>query len=301
MIATSDPGENLVRSGNGALARVPQRAFGENEWVSLALESCARHLEPAIASGQPYRIANAIRAVVHVPTAEQRDAVINAVCDGLLTAAYTSRNARMVTEIAQARSVIVRVLTELDERTERSAIEPTLLRETVDGFVRMTALVDRRLAERLDATGRFAARIGAAMHLPPAAVLNIEFAGRMHDIGAIGGVSELKPVGPLSEAFLLDVPQLAHLAPIVRSHRERFDGSGFPDGLRGNEIPLESRVISVAATFVERITAAPEHEALLPQDVCHDLALHAGTHYDPDVVAATLQLLHFRQRTNRSA
>jgi response regulator RpfG family c-di-GMP phosphodiesterase len=314
MIATDAPGEISVQPDE-ALARVPQRAFGETEWVAMALQGCAQHLEPAIISGQPYRIANAIRAIVHVPTTEQRHAVITATCDTLLTNAYTSRNARLVNAVAEARGIIEGVLSDLDEIAERTELEPAVLRETVEGFVRMAAMVDTRLADRLDATGRLAARIGNALHLSRQVVTDIEFAGCLHDIGMIGvsrgtrakddlhGRRErgMKSHTIAGENFLQDVPALAHLAPIVRSHHERFDGSGFPDGLRGDEIPLESRVISVAAAFVERVSAVAEQDVLSPQDVCEELAMRAGTHFGPDVVAATLQLLHFRQRTNRSA
>jgi HD-GYP domain-containing protein (c-di-GMP phosphodiesterase class II) len=314
MIATNAPGELGVQTDD-ALARVPQRAFGDTEWVAMALKASAQHLEPAIASGQPYRIANAIRAIVHVPTAEQRHAVITAACDTLLTNAYTSRNARLVSAVAEARGIIDTVLIGLDEIAERTELEPAVLRETVDGFVRMAALIDPRLADRLEATGRLAARIGNALHLSRQVVTDIEFAGCLHDIGMVSmpGSSRtkdelhsrkergLKSHTIVGESFLQDVPALAHLAPIVRSHHERFDGSGYPDGLRGNEIPLESRVISVAAAFIERITAAPNQDVLLPQDVCQELLMHSGTRFDPDVVSATLQLLHFRQRTNRSA
>jgi response regulator RpfG family c-di-GMP phosphodiesterase len=314
MIATNAPGE-IDLQPDDALARIPQRAFGESEWVAMALRGCAQHLEPAIISGQPYRIANAIRAIVHVPTTEQRHAVVTATCDTLLANAYTSRNSRLVNAVAEARGTIDMVMTSLDEIAERTELEPAVLRETVDGFVRMAAMVDPRLADRLDATGRLAARIGNALHLNRQVVTDIEFAGCLHDIGMVSmfGTSRSKDElhgrkdrGQKShtivgESFLQDIPALAHLAPIVRSHHERFDGSGFPDGLRGNEIPIESRVISVAAAFVDRITAAGEEDALLPQDVCEELAARAGSHFDPDVVSATLNLLHFRQRTNRSA
>ena len=89
---------------------------------------------------------------------------------------------------------------------------------------------------------------------------------------------------------------MAHLAPIVRSHHERYDGHGYPDGLQGDEIPLASRIISVAAAFVDLITASAQFEAMLPNDACRELAVRAGTEFDPDVVTATLHLLHFRQR-----
>ncbi len=173
---------------------------------------------------------------------------------------------------------------------EREAAAPAVLREMVDGYVQIVSLLDPRLAERLDATGRLAVRIGSAMHQSPAELLDIEFAGRLHEIGTLSG-----------EAFLQRIPSLAHLAPIVRSHRERFDGRGYPDGLRGAEIPLASSIVGVAAAFVELVTESPDAPTLLPNDACHELSLAAGTRFDPAVVNAILHVLHFRRQTGRSA
>jgi HD-GYP domain-containing protein (c-di-GMP phosphodiesterase class II) len=301
MIASTQSAD--IGNIHGPLSRVPARAFGESDWVTLALENCAAYLEPAIASGKPYRIANAIRAVAHAPTPEQVDDIVDAVCDHMLAEAYTNRNSRMITAVADARTVVEGVLAEINEQSERAALEPALLRETIDGFVRMAGLSDKRLADRLDAVGSLAARIAAAMHVPRSMVLNAEFAGRLHDIGLMSVPKErgLKTHSIIGESFIAAVPSIAHLAPIVRSHHERYDGSGFPDGLRADEIPLESRIICVAAAFIDLITETSRHKAISPQDACEELAGHTGSKFDPDVVTATLHLLHYRQRTNRSA
>jgi HD-GYP domain-containing protein (c-di-GMP phosphodiesterase class II) len=238
---------------------------------------------------------------------EQLDDVVGAACDAALEEAYAFRDTRVISNVTAARSVIGTVVAELRERTERDAMTPAVLRETVDGYVQIVALLNQRMAERLDAVGRFAMRIGSAMHLPPSAVLEIELAGRLHDIGTLSvpaanpATDALAGRPTVGESFLRSVPSLAHLAPIVRSHRERFDGRGYPDGLSGAEIPLASRIISVAAAFVDSMTESPTRTNVLANDACHELLLYSGTRFDPDVVTATLHLLRFRRRTNRSA
>jgi HD-GYP domain-containing protein (c-di-GMP phosphodiesterase class II) len=289
------------------LARVPQRSFGDTSWITLALQSCVQHLTPAIQSGVPSRIANAVRAIAHAPTAEQVDDVLGATCDTLLSEAYAARDSRLISNVAKARTVIETVVGELRDRNQREAIDPGHLRETVDTYVRIVALSDRRAAQRFDAVGHLAARIGSAMHLSPPTLLEVELAGRMHDIGTLAipestySPQAFEEHSTVGEAFLNGVPSLAFLAPIVRSHHERFDGKGYPDGLAGEEIPVASRIISVAAAFVDLITESPAHEAVLPNTACRKLAAAAGTQFDPRVVTATLRLLQFRQRTNRSA
>jgi response regulator RpfG family c-di-GMP phosphodiesterase len=271
------------RDADRVLARIPQRAFDDTAWVTLAIKSCAQHLAPAIVLGKPHDIANAVRAIAHAPTLEQLDDVIGAACDAAVSEAYAVRDTRLISNIASARSVIGTVISEIRERKEREVIAPTVLRETVDGYVKIVALLDKSIAERLELAGRL--HDIATLTLPGTACATESF--------------ERHPV--VGEAFIRSVPSLAHLAPIVRSHRERFDGKGYPDGLQGAEIPLSSRIISVAAAFVDLVTESPERAAVLPYDACHELSLAAGTRFDPDVVAATLHLLRVRQRTNRSA
>jgi HD-GYP domain-containing protein (c-di-GMP phosphodiesterase class II) len=307
MMASRQFGDAQPREIDEVLARVPQRAFGHTTWVTLALKGCADHLAPAIASGKSRRIADAIRAIAHAPTPEQVDDVVGAACDTMLSKAYAVRDSRLIANVTGARTIIGRVIGEMRERAELDAVAPAMLRETVDGHVKIVGLVNERLAERLDSVGRLAARIGSVMRLPAPAVLEIELAGRLHDIGtlALPGTTSAADAfdrhAIAGEVFLLGIPSLAHLAPIVRSHHERFDGRGYPDGLRGAEIPLASRIISVAAAFVDLVTESAAQKAVLANDACHQLTLGAGAQFDPDVVAATLDLLNFRRRANRSA
>jgi HD-GYP domain-containing protein (c-di-GMP phosphodiesterase class II) len=295
------------RDSRGTLARVSERTFGDTGWVSLALKSCIEHLVPAIGSGDAHRVANTVRAIAHAPTLEQVDDVITAACDAVLSDAYAARDPRSISLVADARTVIGLVIAELRDRSEREAVAPYLLRETVDGYVRLVALVNKRIAERLDAVGNLAVRIGSVMQLSAPDLLDIELAGRLHDIGmlSVAGAASVEDVITdhvvAAENFVKSVPSLAHLAPIVRAHHERFDGQGTPDGLTGAEIPLASRIIAVAAAFVDLVTGSTAHKAALPNRACQKIAVAAATRFDPDVVAATLHLLRFRHRTNRSA
>jgi HD-GYP domain-containing protein (c-di-GMP phosphodiesterase class II) len=239
----------------------------------LALKSCIEHLVPAIGSGDAHRVANTVRAIAHAPTLEQVDDVITAACDAVLSDAYAARDPRSISLVADARTVIGLVIAELRERSEREAVAPYLLRETVDGYVRLVALVNKRIAERLDAVGNLAVRIGSVMQLSAPDLLDIELAGRLHDIGmlSVAGAASVEDVITdhvvAAENFVKSVPSLAHLA----------------------------------AAFVDLVTGSTAHKAALPNRACQKIAVAAATRFDPDVVAATLHLLRFRHRTNRSA
>lgn len=77
-----------------------------------------------------------------------------------------------------------------------------------------------------------------------------------------------------------------HVLPGVRSHHERMDGTGYPDGLAGDEIPLAPRIIAVADTFDAMTTSRPYREGLSPQRAAAEILSASGTQFCPRVVAA---------------
>lgn len=78
---------------------------------------------------------------------------------------------------------------------------------------------------------------------------------------------------------------------IIRNHHERLDGSGYPDGLRGGELPLSLRIVCVADSFDAMISKRPHRDAMSIEQVIAELSRMAGKHYDP-LVVETLRLLH---------
>ena len=125
------------------------------------------------------------------------------------------------------------------------------------------------------------------------------FASLLHDIGKLA-ISErilLKP-GPLTpeerEAveqhprigyrLIVRVPALREMGPGVLHHHERWDGAGYPDGLHGDEIPLEARLIAVADAFSAMREQRPYRDAISLEAACEELERSAGTQFDPAVV-----------------
>ena len=125
----------------------------------------------------------------------------------------------------------------------------------------------------------------------------------LHDIGKIGVPDYIlhKP-GPLTpeewddmkrhpaigQDMLHDISFLAGAAEIVRSHHERFDGKGYPRGLRGDEISLGARIFAAADAFDAMTTDRPYRKALLPEMAKEEIVRHSGTQFDPQVVQAFL-------------
>jgi putative nucleotidyltransferase with HDIG domain len=84
---------------------------------------------------------------------------------------------------------------------------------------------------------------------------------------------------------------LQPLIPMIRSHHERLDGKGYPDGLRGERIPLSARIVSVADCFNAMIGRRPYRPPLSPSIALEELVRHAGTQFDPDIVEAMAQIV----------
>ena len=133
----------------------------------------------------------------------------------------------------------------------------------------------------------------------------IERAGFLHDAGKVG-ISRciLDKPGPLSDleynrikahpgmssALLKTVKCLADHAPLVRHHHERFDGKGYPDRLKGADIPIGSRILAVADTY-DAMTSDRAYRKGLPDRVAREeIIRYAKIMYDPDVVEAFLQI-----------
>ena len=132
-----------------------------------------------------------------------------------------------------------------------------------------------------------------------------EYGFLLHDAGKVGVPERIlgKP-GPLTAAewrvmrthpligyqMLASIPFMQNAAEIVRSHHEMFDGSGYPEGLKGDEITPPARVFAVVDAFDAMTTDRPYRAALTIQQAADELERMAGTQFDPEVVAAFVPL-----------
>jgi HD-GYP domain-containing protein (c-di-GMP phosphodiesterase class II) len=157
--------------------------------------------------------------------------------------------------------------------------------------------------------------VGEALELDAERRHELEFAALLHDIGKLRLPREiLDKEGGLSEAewaLMRRHPEdgqrmleragglLGDIAPAVRAHHERWDGRGYPDGLRGAAIPLAARIIAACDAFHAMTTTRPYRPAMPVTDALTELRACAGRQFDPDVVEAIL-LLH-RDRLSATA
>jgi putative two-component system response regulator len=152
---------------------------------------------------------------------------------------------------------------------------------------------------------RYAVRTAVQLGFTDDALEHVRLGGELHDIGKIGTREAIlnKPAPLTGEEFQhvkehsalgekILTPFLAHspmVLRIVRSHHERIDGSGFPDGLRGTRIPLEARVVAVVDAFDAMTTNRAYRPQLPVPHAVDELRRCAGVHFDAEVVEAFLK------------
>ncbi len=150
----------------------------------------------------------------------------------------------------------------------------------------------------------YSVAIGKAMRLPANQVENLRRASILHDLGKIG-VREavLNKPGRLSDEeyneimrhpevatkILEPIPFFRPLLPAILHHHERFDGKGYPGGLSGCDIPLESRIMAISDTF-DAMTSTRAYRKALPMDAANaEIRRCAGSQFDPDIVPVFLE------------
>jgi response regulator RpfG family c-di-GMP phosphodiesterase len=149
---------------------------------------------------------------------------------------------------------------------------------------------------------RYATAIGHELGLPAALLQELEFGSRLHDIGKIGiRETVLNKDGALTEdeyRHVMEHPvigwrllaplmrEMPHALAVVRSHHERVDGRGTPDGLRGQEIPIEARITAVADSFDAMTSGRPYRAGVSVEEAVAELRRCAGTQFCTECVAA---------------
>jgi two-component system, cell cycle response regulator len=172
------------------------------------------------------------------------------------------------------------------------------------------------LQEQLAGIGSLAGNVGRMLGLRRDELADLERAAQLHDLGKLAVPEEIlsKP-GPLDErewAFvrqhtivgeriLRASPALRSVATVVRATHENWDGSGYPDGLSGEDIPLASRIIRACNAFVAMTSRRPYRDAMSVEDALDELERCAGTDFDATVVRVLVARVRDEHEAERAA
>jgi len=198
------------------------------------------------------------------------------------------------------------------ERTKQLAEKHQELRrayvQTIGALAEAVDAKDAYTRGHSERVGVYASKVAAEMGFPKEFIERVYIAGLLHDVGKIGvrdavitkpdsldadEYREIMKHPEIGARILEPVTFLADIVPCVRHHHEWFDGSerGYPHHLRGDQIPLPSRIILVADTVEAMTSDRPYRKALSLERVVRELHKYAGSQFDPTCVEAMLRLL----------
>ena len=186
--------------------------------------------------------------------------------------------------------------------------------ETVIALSKTLETRDLHSASHSKLMASLSEQMGVQFNLSVRETRQLCWAALLHDIGKIGIEDTiLKKPGPLSESewavikthpeigaqIVRGVSGLESIAPLILTHHERYDGKGYPAGLKGDEIPLGGRILAVVDTYSTMIEGRPYQEKCTHAEALKEIIDNAGSAYDPDVVKAFISLFDGSQEKDQ--
>ncbi|HET7171131.1 MAG TPA: HD-GYP domain-containing protein [Gaiellales bacterium] len=202
---------------------------------------------------------------------------------------------------------LIEELEEANERLEEANEQLRLVNISFAGaMVRALDERDKYTAGHSAAVAVYSRDIARALGLPRDEVMRIHLAALVHDIGKIGLRAELlekrsaldddewaemREHPAIGARILAEVEDYSDIALVVRSHHERWDGAGYPDGLAGDGIPRLARIIAVADSYNAMTSDRPYRAAMSTERAIQQLVLGKGTQFEAPVVDAFIEIL----------
>jgi HD-GYP domain-containing protein (c-di-GMP phosphodiesterase class II)/putative methionine-R-sulfoxide reductase with GAF domain len=295
----------LQSADDGALERLA--AFPQDD---RDVRIAAEHLEPWLGRRDPYTVDAAdYAAIASVPEGtEGRFAIAPFMIAnrwGVVAAAIASRSPHDDRDLELLGSIALQTRLALQTATSYETLERTFL-STVEALANALEAKDEYTSSHARWITDLALRVGEELGLEPRELKRLELGALFHDIGKIGIPSRIltKP-GPLTaeerdvvqshpvlgDRILAPIEQLGEVRLIVRCAHEHYDGSGYPDRLTGEQIPLESRIVLACDAYHAMTTDRPYRKSLGEAEARRRLVEASGAQFDPQVVDALLRVL----------
>jgi len=280
-------------------------AFGHPAGDGLLVRLAARLADAVGPGGRAYRLGGDEFCVLVSPGRDGTEA-IRATCSAALNErgeGFEVTSSFGVVSLPEEASTPTQALQLADRRmyARKGGRRMSAGRQSRDVLLR--TLSERRpdLQIRLRDIGELALAVGRELHMGPEGLDEVARAAELHDVGKIAvpdaildkpgaldsvewGFMRRHPL--IGERILLAAPALRPVARLVRSSHERWDGGGYPDGLRGDAIPLGARVVAVCDAFDAMTTERAYREPVSELEAVNELRRCAGSQFDPIVVEA---------------
>jgi diguanylate cyclase (GGDEF)-like protein len=270
----------------------------------------AEHLGPWLSRRDPYTVSPSdYAAIAGVPDGTAgRFAIAPFVVDGrwgVVAAAVPVRATHDDRDLELLGSIARQTRLALQTAASYETLERTFL-STVEALANALEAKDEHTSSHARWITDLALRVGQELGLGPQELKRLELGALFHDIGKIGIPSRiLAKAGPLTaeersivekhpvlgERILAPIEQLGEVRLIVRCAHEHYDGTGYPDQLYGEQIPLESRIVLACDAFHAMTTDRPYRKSLGEAEARRRLVEASGAQFDPQVVDALLRVL----------
>ena len=180
------------------------------------------------------------------------------------------------------------------------------LLEMIYGFARAIEVKDSYTGRHVEYTAAIAEKIAKRLSLPKTEVENVKRAAVLHDLGKVAiEESILSKKGPLTKKekrivkthpwiaaeILKEIHSLRGAIPAILYHHERYDGGGYPLGLKGEEIPLTARIVAIADVYQALISNRPYRKACQKKKAIEIIKKEKGKHFDPKIVETFLDII----------
>jgi putative nucleotidyltransferase with HDIG domain len=198
----------------------------------------------------------------------------------------------------------VKSIKELLDKVTRRANQ-TLIK-TISDFIKTIDIESVYTVEHSEKVSRYAVKISEVLNLSENEINLIEEASLLHDIGKIGISRKiLFKNGKLTEEenervkkhpeiavdIIRSIRNLHSIIPIILHHHEKWNGKGYPDGLKGEDIPLGARIMAVADVYHALTSNRPYRKAYSKNEAVETIKDSSGTHFDPKIVEIFLKIL----------
>jgi putative nucleotidyltransferase with HDIG domain len=289
---------NLERSAIGFELPIAKDKFAHPlifEQRTVLFEDISEHPDWMRAPG-----AESVKSWIGAPLIARGEAIGVLTVDGYESKQFTAADAQLVSSFAIHAGIALENARLFDEAQEAYVQTVSALASAIDVRDTYTSGHSQRLVDLSVETGRL---LGCESQ----ELTDIRWGALLHDIGKIGVPDEIlrKPAAlekaeleiirkhpEIGARIVEPVRNLANVAPIIRAHQERFDGKGYPDGLKGQAIPKIARIISVADAYVAMTDDRVYRPARSKAEAVAELKRCSGSQFDPKVVDAFLIALN---------
>jgi putative nucleotidyltransferase with HDIG domain len=221
------------------------------------------------------------------------------VCDKKNSKSFAEDDISLLNNVALQTAVAIKNF-KLNEDAEKTYLE------TITALALAVEAKDPYSKGHLDRVSNYAEQLARRLELDEESIKALKSGSILHDIGKIGIRDEIlgKP-GKLTEEerkemqdhviigvnIIKPIRSMSSLVDMVRSHQEWYDGNGYPDGLKGDEIPVTARILKICDAFDAMTTDRPYHKGMSEKEAKEELQRKAGAEFDPKIVKEFLKII----------